>query len=227
MENEIDKFRKLASEASLGSSSDDILKSILTYIKDQEIPNVQRVLDIGCGQGTLISYLKEIFPNSEFVGIDYSHFTEWDQSSYRFIQHDCNIDLPNDLGQFDLIVSSEVIEHLENGRHFVREIAKKLNSKGMMLISTPNLESFTSLLSFYFRGYHSAFGGNCYPAHILPVAAFDLKNMILETNQFEIKDIHFIKNGRIPKLKILWRNLIPFLSGKRFSDNYFISAYKK
>jgi 2-polyprenyl-3-methyl-5-hydroxy-6-metoxy-1,4-benzoquinol methylase len=227
MNSELDRFRKNASEESLGSSSDIILNDICKHIKEMNLSNIKKILDIGCGQGALLEKIKGIFPDAELTGIDYSSFSEWKESGITFIQHDCNTNLPNTIGEFDLIISSEVIEHIENGRHFIREVTQKLNSGGISLISTPNIESYTSLLSFFFRGHHSAFGGASYPAHILPVSAFDMSNMFNETKKMSIKKIHYIKNGRIPKTNLYWKSFFPFLSGKRFSDNYFMIAKRE
>jgi len=217
----LEKFRKNASEASHGQSSQKILQEILTLTQSLQLQKNPRILDIGCGTGSLIKTLKEKIIDGEFHGCDYTNFTK--NTEFNFFQQDCNLDFAESIGQFDLIISSEVIEHLENARHFLREICKRLNPNSHVILSTPNIESFTSIISFILRGYHSAFAPVCYPAHINSYNAFELTNICCEAG-LKIEQIFYIKNGRIPGSKIPWHTLLPFLSGKRFSDNFIIVA---
>jgi 2-polyprenyl-3-methyl-5-hydroxy-6-metoxy-1,4-benzoquinol methylase len=218
-------FKKQASILSLGSSSDEILASVLRIAIQYNKKNEPRVFDIGCGQGHLLQHLQRELKVSELMGCDYSDFQPGVKKTFKFFTHDCNTDLPNDIGNFDLIVCSEVIEHLENGRHFWRQIQKLLSSNGVAVLSTPNIESLTSLLSFVLRGHHSAFGGKAYPAHINPIASFDMKNMIAEAG-LKLLDLYYIPNGRIPGMDIKWSSLLGKFSHRLIADNYVVIATK-
>ncbi len=226
---QLEQFRKNASEESLGLSSEDILKDIVSYVKSSKhLSSLQSVsiFDVGCGTGDLLCEFKKYLKDVSLTGCDYTDFKVLSDPSIEFFQHDCNKDLPTQTPQFDLVTSSEVIEHIENPRHFVRQLSSKLKKDGILIISTPNLESITSLLSFALRGYHSAFGGKAYPAHITAVGAYDLTNMINEASGLRVLNTHFVQNGRMPGMNVRWSSLFPFLKSKRFSDNYFIVAQK-
>lgn len=226
MENmEVNKFRQQASVLSKGSSSEPILTTLLGEI--QKLPSIASALDLGCGQGVLLGNLKRIFPEIKLTGCDYSDFDQSENSFYEFLQHDCNQGLPFPADKFDLVLSSEVIEHLENPRHYLREMAKVTKPGGYILLSTPNIECFTSLISFCLRGFHSAFGGKAYPAHITAVSVYDIKNIISETEQLKLVNIGYVADGRMPGTKFKWQNIIPWLGGKRFSDNYYVLAQKQ
>ena len=133
------------------------------------------------------------------------------------------VDLNNKLEvteKFDLITCTEVIEHLENPRLFLREIEKITAHGGKIIMTTPNPYSFLSLLSYTIKGYHSSFGPKDYPAHISPLSPYQLTNMISEIHGLSIEKLSYIPNGRIPGTGIRYTKLLPFLTGKRFSDNY-------
>ena len=50
--------------------------------------------------------------------------------------------LPSEMrGGFDCLVATELIEHLENPRHFLRQCFSALRPGGLLLLSTPNVDS--------------------------------------------------------------------------------------
>lgn len=96
------------------------------------------VLDIGCGTGNqLTKPLAERFPEVSFLGVDS------DEQTIAFAQ-DKNV-LPNlrfateISGQFDLVIASEVLEHVEDPVDFLRSLRERLaDSSGWVLMTTPN-----------------------------------------------------------------------------------------
>jgi 2-polyprenyl-3-methyl-5-hydroxy-6-metoxy-1,4-benzoquinol methylase len=210
------KSRKEASLQSLGASGDQIYQATLEALRSLKLTNNLDVIDIGCGQGTLLKLLNEYDPTFKLSGVDLTKFQ--DDLPYQFIEKDLNSDFSRELGTHDLVLAIEVIEHLENPRLFLRSLAETVRPGGHILLSTPNTESFHSLLSFAFRGHHLAFGPKNYPAHITPVASYDLIKMVEETKTLSLKEIHWIENGRIPGTPFSWPKGL--LKGKRFAGNY-------
>lgn len=84
--------------------------------------NVGRILDLGTGDGHTLALLLEERPAARGIGLDFSE-PMLDAARRRFAgegrveiaEHDLGVPLPA-LGSFDLIVSSFVIHHLEDGR---------------------------------------------------------------------------------------------------------------
>jgi SAM-dependent methyltransferase len=80
--------------------------------------NVNRILDLGTGDGHLIALLMQSHPNAQFVGVDISmHMLAAAKTRFRgnpqvtIFQHDLNQSLDR-LGKFDVVVSSLATHHL-------------------------------------------------------------------------------------------------------------------
>jgi SAM-dependent methyltransferase len=109
-----------------------------------------RILDIGCGTGrhTCAAYLK---PHVFAVGADLS-FSELCEAKDRLMMHDrlgrhdsgrwglCVADttrLPFLNNSFDLVICSEVLEHIRDHRRAVTEIARVLHPGCPLVVSVP------------------------------------------------------------------------------------------
>ena len=106
------------------------------YIRDKT------VLEIGCGEGYGAHYLSGFCKN--ITGIDYNaevvlyaknKYTR-DNLAYRTVKAE---NLSAVLKQkFDVIVSFQVIEHIEDTAVFLETVKSLLNDNGMFICSTPN-----------------------------------------------------------------------------------------
>lgn len=100
------------------------------------------ILDFGCGTGELLTVpLAEKFPEITFIGADD------DEASLEFARnknlHLTNLKFidPSDIGDpdtFDLIIASEVIEHVEEPEELLTFLKEKLNDNGRIILTLPN-----------------------------------------------------------------------------------------
>ncbi len=101
----------------------------------------RKVLEIGFGEGYGTYYLSEV--SKEITGIDVSHsLVEHAKSKYSrenlyFIRSDAAT-LPFPDSSFDVVVSSQVLEHVKDYMGFLRETARVLKPGGTALVATPN-----------------------------------------------------------------------------------------
>lgn len=185
---------------------------------------VGRVLDVGSGEGGWIKRLRQQNPDVRHVtavdivdggagalgGIDF-HLLDVSSSS-----------LPCASGSLDWVFAIEVIEHLANPRHFMKEARRCLKAGGGMLVTTPCNDSITARLSFLFRGYFPAFCEHDYrmSGHITPVTELELKRMANEAG-FGRVEFRYPLPGRIPRSSVVWQRIVPRLRGKLWSDTLF------
>jgi SAM-dependent methyltransferase len=127
----------------------------------RELPEYRRLtyLELGCGDGLLMEALHT--DGAKVRGTTYREKDE-DYIRYRpypeFLQVDGGIDLNKPLpypdASFDVVYSTEVIEHIEGHRNFVVESARVLKAGGYLLMTTPNLNRLRSRLSYFLSGIH-------------------------------------------------------------------------
>ncbi len=75
--------------------------------------------------------------------------TNYILTSIPFIQTNLNEVIPLENNQFDCSVAIEVIEHLENQFHFIKEMMRVTKIGGIIIITTPNITSLVSRFYFY------------------------------------------------------------------------------
>jgi len=103
-------------------------------------------LDISAGDGLSTRMLEErrwrVFP------------TEYHPRRSGWTAVNLNDDLPFRSAQFDLVMMLEVVEHLADIPHMLREIARVMKPGGVAILSTPNRLNVTSRLHYLLSGFY-------------------------------------------------------------------------
>ncbi len=108
------------------------------------------IWDAGCGEGQTSFWLSKRFPNARLIGTDIKkeniercdHIAQYlKRSNITFLQMDVLGDSPQDV---DLIVCSEVLEHIDKYGDALRIFAGSLNPEGLLVIHTPADNLFQS-----------------------------------------------------------------------------------
>lgn len=110
------------------------------------------LLDVGCGDGSLLfRYLRKI--PREFYGVEGSPPRKAaEQRGIKVFSFDLNGRWPFENDKFDVVFSSQVIEHLHNARLFVEEIRRVLKPGGTAIVTSENLCSLLNCFAL-FMGY--------------------------------------------------------------------------
>ena len=115
-----------------------------------------RILEDGCGLGLYIPPLRELAPNVH--GLEYE-FARAAEAGRRFppslVVCGAGEALPYPAGSFDLVLSNEVIEHVQDDRAAVAEMARVLRPGGRLVLFCPNRWYPVEQHGIYWRGrYH-------------------------------------------------------------------------
>jgi len=148
MEEETKVFWPVYSEAySWWKMKNIVLKLVKEELKKSKKSHFE-ILDIGCGKGTdvfMLNALLKIF-SLRFTAIDISPVSIEFANMLREMRGDRNCffkvgnaeKLEFDDDTFDVILCSEIIEHLPKPERCLAEIYRVLKMKGLAIITTPN-----------------------------------------------------------------------------------------
>ncbi len=107
-----------------------------------------RLLDVGCGDGSLNLLLQGKV--RLVVGVDrtLSACREASAKGFRVQCADLNArHLPYRDGVFDAVTCLDVIEHVLDPRHLLRELARVLRPRGILVLTTPNIRAYGFILT--------------------------------------------------------------------------------
>jgi 2-polyprenyl-3-methyl-5-hydroxy-6-metoxy-1,4-benzoquinol methylase len=101
----------------------------------------RRVLDVGCGTGAMLTRpLAEAFPNIEVIGID-TDGCSVACANAQSLPPNLTICMPDKMPadtRFELVIASEVLEHVDRPDDFLRWIRSRLSPNGTLILTIPN-----------------------------------------------------------------------------------------
>jgi SAM-dependent methyltransferase len=133
-------------------------ESYYEYYRKDILPlvpkHVGKVLEIGCGTGNTLAYLKangycdwvggvELFPDAAAEAI-----SKVDKLYEGNIEE---MDLPIELGSIDMILCLDVLEHLINPEIVIKKLHTYLTPGGIIIASIPNINHYSVTFPLFFQ----------------------------------------------------------------------------
>lgn len=177
-----------------------VANTIQELVKGQKVS----ILDCGAGEGALASRLTDLGHKVTAIDIDEEAF-RCPQAEFKKINFDDPSDFENFVksneNKFDVVVSTEVIEHIEDQWGYARQLRKMLKPGGHMVITTPNTASYMSRFDFLRKGQFQSFNdhGLTY-GHISPITPWEL-NLIL--SRCDLENVIVKPAGTLPPLYLV------------------------
>ncbi len=121
-------------------------RRMIVELAQKHAPNALRILDVGCGRGELLRELSNVFPGAAIFGADVSEqsLVISREQNPTFELFELNLTHPtferqykSRVAQFDLVVCSEVLEHIENDRLAASHLATLIAPSGVAIVTVP------------------------------------------------------------------------------------------
>lgn len=136
---------------------------ILDYLKNNPKKKIISILDLGCYDGHFLHFLKDFFKASDleikYYGVDISQDALDSIHDNSIIVIQCDLEDSNysksilDLREsIDIVVSSDVLEHLFYSENLVKLANFLIASRGIFILASPNVASLGRRMMLLFGG---------------------------------------------------------------------------
>ncbi len=157
-----------------------VVKGRLAWAKKVQIERGAKLLDVGCGNGNNMLFLKNKY-GCEIIGIEPSYKAAIEGKKAGLDIYNGMLDDFSTNNKFYVVYLLHVIEHLENPRETLKKIYEILENNGKIVIGTPNVNS---LERYLFREYWDGWDT---PRHIYMFRPKVLKSLLEEIGFNEIE----------------------------------------
>ena len=199
---------------------------MLTFnLKKYNLKDDGLMLDVGCGEGRHIFGVMQDHPTMKCIGIDmdktslnkaeegYEYFESISKAGAEFLEGSA-YSLPFNNDSFDLIVCSEVLEHLHEYNDAVKEIHRVLKPGGKFYASVP--ASWPEKVCWYLsEEYQNQPGGH--------LRIFNQSSLV---NEIEEKGFKFLSSERFHSIHSPYWWLRCFFWSSQ-DTNFLVKLYKK
>jgi 2-polyprenyl-3-methyl-5-hydroxy-6-metoxy-1,4-benzoquinol methylase len=200
------------------SSNKNIIYSLIskpiiqqTAIFPKYIPG-GKILDIGCGNGAFLSFMKEIGWKTFGTEISRKAVEVALKNGHEVFEGNIS-DANYSDNFFDTVTLNNVFEHIPEPAEFIREIYRVLKPGGELIIGVPNFSSYSRKI---FKSY---WAGLLVPEHLHHFTGKSLK-MLAEINGYRNVVIKGIFRT------ILWQNLRSYTTLNNLSGHYLLVYIK-
>ncbi len=173
-----------------------------------------RILEIGCGTGATGAALLESGIASEVVGIEFEPTSAAAARKVLTEVHEVDLEEfdPATLGTFDVVLIGDVLEHLIDPWHVVKNLSGVLRRSGQFIVSIPNARCYAFWVPIVLRGrFDYAESGILDRTHVRWFTRSTAIELLADAGlEVTVEGTRLVAEGRGPLARLVARSLGPF-----------------
>ena len=119
--------------------TNEVRKAINKYLNYKP----RNIIDLGTADGEMLYDLSISFPDTEFLGVEYSRDLveiahQKNLSNVKIIEGDVNEVHKLVEVKFDVVIATAIIEHVDNPEVFMKRVYDLLKTDGILILTTPD-----------------------------------------------------------------------------------------
>lgn len=175
--------------------SGSIIRSNLVNLFKKDRDEHINVLEIGCGSGATLIYIKNLYKNSNLYGIEKSKNSAKIASAFASIINEDveKVKLSYDENFFDYIILGDVLEHLNNPWKLLKELILYLKQDGYILATIPNIMHISVIKEIINGKFTYKENGILNIDHLRFFTLNEIYKMF-ETSNLQIHEVYYIKH---------------------------------
>jgi 2-polyprenyl-3-methyl-5-hydroxy-6-metoxy-1,4-benzoquinol methylase len=199
-----------------------IHQTLIKIIKNNFHINDIEIMEVGCGCGACAYQVAKTF-NLQYVTLsDITNYVDKYQFEQSGIKNNfIKINLENDISiskEFDLVFSTDVIEHLEKDKQALKNMFALVKPGGLLIVGTPNLYRMGNLMLKLLGKLHfpRKLGEDVY-GNCIHIREYSPSMLISLAKNCNFKEIKIYKIGFIfPYIGFCISSFVPFMNHYNF-----------
>jgi 2-polyprenyl-6-hydroxyphenyl methylase/3-demethylubiquinone-9 3-methyltransferase len=190
-----------------GRSGEGLARLLVDIVKQQ--PNVKSICDLGCGNGYLAGLLGQegyhvlgVDASTSYLAVARQHYASPNVTFEHAVFGVDAVERVGRVGPFDLVVTSDVIEHLYRPSDLIAVAGAVLRPGGLLVAGTPYHGYLKNLAIAVLDRWDSHHGVHWDGGHIKFFSVHTLRQLV---QQAGFSEATFRFYGRMPWL---WKNMI-------------------
>jgi len=181
-------FTDCAEQPKKKKSSTPLLNYIRANFQDIQATSC---LDVGAGNGRFLGELKVLGFNQLYAVEPNEGLAKMLRQKGYIVETGMMNDERFRTLHFDVINAGDVIEHLVDPIAFIQSLRSKLSVDGLLIITTPNIESIWSRFTYLLYRHFSIPWSSLTPIAHLNNFSYSSLKLLLRSNSFQIVDCYF------------------------------------
>ena len=164
-------------------------RNIFNFIKLKlkNIPLSSSVLDIGCGTKPF----EHLFKNHNYHSHDFDGYENYKNSNPQKYTYNCDIlNIPEEI-KYDILICTEVLEHLPDIKSTFKKFKKLLKPSGELLITFPFASMYHQEPDFFTSGYSTYQIENLCKEFEMDIIEYEQSGTYIKSVQLDLLRINF------------------------------------